>query len=99
MINCIQKNELDDLSLKQKETVLKGLNGKLGFYKKTGELSYKYNVCPICIDIGSTEKNPKCDKCYLKIGCKEPFIQGFRYDSIKGYQYFTTMRNYLKQKD
>lgn len=92
------KDELDSLSIEQRVIVLKGLNGKLGFYNKTKELSYKYSVCPICIDIGSTEKDPKCEKCYLKIGCKEPFTQGFRYDQTKGYQYFTAMKDYLENK-
>lgn len=92
------KDELDNLTPEQKEMVLKGLDGKLGFYERTRELSYKYNVCPICIDVGSTEEDPKCNKCYLKIGCKEPFTQGFRYNPIKGHQYFTAMRDYLETK-
>jgi len=87
--------ELDNLSDRQRDIVLGGLDKKLGLFEKSGILSYKYEVCPICNDIGSTLENPKCEECYLKIGCKEPFNCGFRDDPKLGYQYFNNMREYL----
>jgi len=89
------KNELLAMNLRQRNIVLEGLHKKLGFYNRTGILSYKYEVCPVCKDVGSTLENPRCEKCYLKIGCKEPFNKGFRDDPEKGYEYFDEMRKYL----
>jgi hypothetical protein len=90
------KSELKSLTSHQKEIVLNGLKGKLGHFKKSSKLSYQYDVCPICKDIGSTVENPKCGECYLKIGCKEPFHLKFRHDPQVGALYFTQMEKYLK---
>lgn len=89
------EKELSYLSSRQRKIVLSGLKKKLSHFKKTGILSYKYEVCPICNDIGSTLEDPKCEKCYLKIGCKEPFNRGFRDDVEMGVQYFSEMQEYL----
>jgi hypothetical protein len=90
--------ELDNLSDRQRDIVLDGLNKKLGFFKKSGILSYRYETCPICNDIGSTIENPKCEECYLKVGCKEPFNRGFRNDPQIGFEYFNEMRRHLLEK-
>lgn len=87
--------ELSSLTELQKKIVLSGLDGKLGHFNKSGMLSYKYEVCPICKDIGSTLEDPKCWMCYLKIGCKIPFKYGFRDDPEVGAIYFSQMRNFL----
>ena len=89
------KRELDNLTDTQCATVLTGLDKKLTHFNNTGNLSYKYEVCPICKDIGSTLENPRCDECYLKIGCKHPFYAGFRHDPQVGYLYFKEMYKYL----
>jgi len=67
----------------------------LGAFKKSGELSYKYEVCPICKDVGSTLEDPKCGKCYLRLGCKKPFNADFRHDPQVGAMYFSQMYTYL----
>jgi len=89
------KEELIMLTKEQREIVLKGLDKKLSYYQKTGILSYKYEVCPVCNDVGSTLENPKCDECYIKISCKEPFNKGFRDDPEKGFEYFSAMRRFI----
>lgn len=90
--------ELKVLRPRQRRIVLGGLDKKLGHYEKSGHLSYRYDICPVCRDVGSTEENPKCDDCYIKIACKVPFNQGFRYDNEKGYEYFSEMEQLLKRE-
>lgn len=90
------QNELVALTPRQRGTVLLGLSRKLQHYKTTGRLSYRYEVCPVCIEMGSTEGNPQCDSCYIKISCKKPFVDGFRDDPLKGYEYFSAMEDFLK---
>jgi hypothetical protein len=90
------EEELLQLTPREREIVLRGLKGKLGLYKKKGILSYQYEVCPICQDVGSTEANPKCEECYLKLSCKAPFNDGFRDDPEKGAAYFSEMRDFLE---
>ena len=89
--------ELEALTKKQRQVVLSGLDAKLGYFEHSGNLSYKYEVCPICNDIGSTIENPKCNKCYLQIGCKEPFHSEFRHDPQVGAMYFSQMRDCLRR--
>jgi len=88
--------ELEALTPRQRDVVLDGLLNKLGFYCRTGILSYRYDVCPVCRDVGSTEDAPKCDDCYIKISCKVPFVDGFRDDRDKGVAYFMAMREFLE---
>lgn len=89
--------ELRALTPEQRAIVLGGLRNKLGFHKRSGILSYRYDVCPVCQDIGSTEEDPKCDECYIKVSCKVPFVDGFRDDPDQGVKYFTAMREFLEQ--
>jgi hypothetical protein len=88
--------ELKVLTPKQRAVVLGGLRNKLCFHQRTGILSYRYDVCPVCQDVGSTEDDPKCDDCYIKISCKVPFVEGFRDDPEQGVRYFTAMREFLE---
>lgn len=92
-------DELIRLSSAQRSIVLGGLKNKLGFQKKTGILSYRYDVCPVCKDIGSTIDNPKCDQCYIPISCKEPFNSGFRDNAKQGVEYFSSMFRFLNRLD
>jgi len=92
------ERELDGLTEKQARIVLSGLDKKLGHFAKSNKLSYKYEICPICKDVGSTIDDPKCEECYLRLGCKTPFFRGFRHDPQVGAIYFTQMRSYLWKK-
>jgi len=92
--------ELDILDARQRGIVLGGLKAKLGAYcEEGGKLSYRYDVCPICKDVGSTLENPKCEECYLKVGCKVPFNHGFRHDPEMGAYYFGEMLAHLEALD
>jgi len=91
--------ELRALTAEQRAVVLGGLRNKLGFHKRSGILSYRYDVCPVCQDVGSTEEDPKCDECYIKVSCKIPFTCGFRDDPERGVQYFAEMLEYLEALD
>lgn len=90
------RNELRKLTPEQRALVLKGLDVKLGHFEKTGKLSYRYDICSICADVGSTEDDPHCDECYIEISCKAPFERGFEEDMDKGYEYFGEMRDFLR---
>jgi hypothetical protein len=90
------REELRTLTPEQRSIVLGGLRNKLGFHRRTGILSYRYDVCPVCQDVGSTEDDPKCDECYIKISCKVPFTHGFRDDPERGVKYFAEMLEYLE---
>lgn len=96
MLSDEHKEELDKLTPAQRKIVLGGLDNKLGHYGKSGHLSYRYDVCPVCQDIDSTEENPKCDLCYIQKSCKAPFNEGFRDDPVAGAVYFGDMRRYLR---
>lgn len=91
------EGELIKLDKRQREIVIKGLEAKLGAYKRKGYISYKYEVCPVCRDVGSTLECPRCDDCYIKISCKEPFAYGFKEDHEKGFEYFSEMHEFLKK--
>lgn len=90
------EEELRKLNNHQRDIVLKGLEAKLAAYKRKGYISYKYEVCPVCKDVGSTPECQKCEGCYIKISCKEPFAYGFRDNHEKGFEYFSGMYELLK---
>lgn len=85
--------ELLQLTSKQTQIVLSGLKSKLELYKNKQILSYKYEVCPVCIDM----KND-CDHCYIIKSCKAPFTDGFRDDPETGAAYFIEMQKILKRE-
>jgi len=89
------EKELIRLTPRQHTIVMEGLTRKLRHYEKTGALSYAYDVCPVCKDVGSTLENQKCDECYIQKSCQAPFTDGFRDDIAKGVTYFREMRNIL----
>jgi len=95
LITRAVRYELETLTPPQRQVVLSGLHKKLDHFERSGKLSYKYEVCPICQDVGSTIENPKCNECYLRRGCKLPFIEKFRHDPQVGFIYFSQMRDYL----
>jgi len=88
--------ELKKLTPRQKAIVISGLENKLSHYYKSHHLSYRYDVCPVCIDMGSTEESPKCESCYIKESCKAPFSEGFRNNNIRGAAYFQKMLTFLQ---
>lgn len=89
--------ELLKLDKRQREIVLKGLEGKLDCYDKRGFVSYRYDVCPICNDMKSSlEDNSGCEGCYIKNTCLEPFKEGFKEDSELSYIYFSVVKRYIK---
>jgi hypothetical protein len=87
--------ELKKLSPGERRIVLEGLQRKLWHLERTSRLSYKYEVCPVCNDIGSTEESPKCGGCYIQIACKHPFEAGFRDDQAIGETYFRNMLAFM----
>ena len=88
--------ELNELTPRQKAIVLGGLINKLNHHKKTGKLSYQYDVCPVCNDMHSTEERPQCKHCYIQVSCQAPFNRGFKDDVDKGVEYFSEMREFLE---
>lgn len=90
------RRELLRLTPRERSVVLKGLVGKLGYHARTGVLSYRYDVCPVCRDVGSTLEEPRCEECYIPLSCKAPFNDGFRDDPAAGAAYFTEMRELLE---
>lgn len=93
------KTELRKLNQGQRNIVLKGLNSKLNHFEKTGKLSYSYDICPVCVDMGSTLEKPCCGDCYIKISCKIPFDCSFSDDRYESYKYFTLMEFFLLAED
>lgn len=88
--------ELLALTPRQHAVVLGGLVNKLDYQKKTGILSYSYDVCPVCKDVGSTLENSEtCKGCYIHKSCQAPFTDGFRDDKNAGVTYFTEMKEVL----
>jgi hypothetical protein len=90
------QEELLHLTPRQYNIVLGGLIDKLGHYERTNKLSYAYEVCPVCADIGSTLDNPGCGRCYIEMSCQAPFNDGFRDDQEEGVAYFTEMLRFLE---
>lgn len=91
------EDELRKLNGAQRTIVIKGLEAKLAAYRKKGYISYRYEVCPVCRDVGSTLEVQKCNECYIKISCKEPFNYGFRDNHQRGFEYFSEMYEFLKK--
>ncbi len=91
------EDELIKLDKRQREIVIKGLEAKLDAYKKKGYISYKYEVCPVCRDVGSTLECQKCEDCYINLSCKEPFNYEFKGNDEKGFEYFSEMYDFLKK--
>src|SRR3972149_9478556 len=89
------KEELRGLTPERRRVVLHGLQRKLWHLERTSRLSYRYEVCPVCNDVGSTLENPNCDNCYIKITCKYPFDAGFKDDQEKGEKYFRGMLEFM----
>ena len=101
------KTELDILkSNKDKyDIVLNGLNWKLGHYSKSGEVSFKYNICPICKDMDtdipsilSVGEHPcPTEGCYIYNACMEPFrsVGFFKENNEVSGAYFQAMKDYL----
>ncbi|MFH0868794.1 MAG: GNAT family N-acetyltransferase [archaeon] len=80
------------------DTVMFGLNWKLGNYGKTGKISYRYDLCPICKDMGSSEVNSdNCKSCYIYNTCLEPFraVGRFKEDFEVSNAYFGAMRQFM----
>ena len=98
MLSPDVKDELRALTDTQRKIVIYGLRRKLEHYRTSGRLSYRYEVCPVCIDMKSTQENPKCDDCYIKISCKKPFVDGFRDDPVKGFEYFSSMEVFIDKE-
>lgn len=96
MLPVTVKKELIALTDDQRATVMKGLRSKMGHYDKTGRISYRYDVCPVCVDIGSSEEDPRCGECYIMLACQVPFDEGFKEDHIKSAEYFGAMLLFLK---
>lgn len=94
------KEELLILGKKHKDIVLKGLDVKLGVYKKRGFVSYKYSACPVCNDMKSAlEDNSSCGKCYINKTCLEPFREGFKEDNEISYLYFSEVRKFIRSSN
>jgi ribulose-5-phosphate 4-epimerase/fuculose-1-phosphate aldolase len=89
--------ELVELDARHRALVLGGLRNKLDHYGRTGRLSYAYEVCPVCRDMGSTEEEPRCDACYIRRACKAPFEEGFRDNVEAGVIYFRSMLRGLER--
>lgn len=92
------KQELLALNRRQWEIVMCGLNWKLGNYSKTGQVSYRYDLCPICIDVKSDETNSEnCKRCYIYTTCMEPFREAgrFKEDFEISNAYFSSMKDFM----
>ncbi len=99
------KNELLRLRKDKWSIVMGGLNWKLGHYSSSGEVSYKFNICPICADMGCSDlraaedSSRPCpaDNCYIYLACMEPFraVGRFKEDFEVSNAYFSAMRNFL----
>ncbi len=92
------KEELAVLDERQWKIVMGGLDWKLGNYGKNGTVSYRYDLCPICKDMGSSEQNSEnCKRCYIYNTCMEPFreIGRFKEDFEVSHAYFSEMREFM----
>ncbi len=108
-INLKDEIKQELLNLREKpdkwKIVMNGLDWKLGHYRKSGEVSYKFNICPICADMGVTNNNinkessipcPEKD-CYIYLTCMEPFreIGFFKEDNEISNAYFKAMKDFM----
>ena len=66
--------ELVALDARRRALVLGGLRAKLDHYGRTGRLSYRYEVCPVCRDMGATAAVHNCEACYIQHACQAPFV-------------------------
>jgi len=98
MLKDEYREELKQLTPRQCKIVVDGLRKKLLHHEGTGHLSYKYEVCPVCNDMGSTEEDKKCEDCYIAKSCQAPFNDGFRNNVKEGVRYFTEMFHVLQQQ-
>lgn len=105
------RDEIKDELIKLKEIpdkwkiVIGGLNWKLGHYQKSGEVSYKYNICPICADMRvkdvtskiKTSKPCQAKDCYIYETCMEPFRETgfFKEDNEISSAYFKAMKGFM----
>lgn len=92
------KNELLQLAPEEWEVTMRGLAVKLGNYAKSGRVSYRYDLCPICAHMGSSEQDDEnCGKCFIRQTCFEPFRKPARFKEdyeISG-AYFEAVRQFL----
>ena len=91
--------ELSRLSAAEREVVLKGLDWKVGHYASSGRVSYRYDLCPICKFVGSSEQNSdNCKKCPIYQTCMEPFrkIGRFKEDYEVSGAYFRAVKGFLE---
>lgn len=90
------KSELQLMNNRQWQVVMDGLNGKLAHYEKSGRVSYRYDLCPVCADVGSTQENSdNCGRCYIYTACHEPFQSEFKEDNEVSAAYFTAFRGFM----
>ncbi len=90
------QSELLLMDNRQWQVVMDGLNWKLAHYGKSGRVSYRYDLCPICADVGSTQENSdNCNQCYIHTACREPFQSGFKEDYEVSAAYFTAFRDFM----
>lgn len=90
--------ELLRMSAEARAVVLNGLSWKIGHYAKSGRVSYRYDLCPICKFVGSSEQNSdNCKKCPIHETCFEPFreIGRFKEDYEISGAYFQAVLNFL----
>jgi GNAT superfamily N-acetyltransferase len=96
------KAELLKLSPEELAVVMHGLDVKLGSFERNGRVSYRYDLCPICKYMGSSEQNSdNCKRCGIYLTCMEPFReQGrFKEDYAISAAYFTAMRDFLLRRN
>lgn len=99
-LNEEAKKELARMNAREREVVGRGLAWKLGHYGKTGRVSYRFDLCPICADIGSSEEESgNCRKCYIYRTCREPFREPgrFKEDYLVSCAYFQAVREFLEK--
>ncbi|OGL74390.1 hypothetical protein A3C96_03800 [Candidatus Uhrbacteria bacterium RIFCSPHIGHO2_02_FULL_60_10] len=94
------KAELLKLTPEELAVVTHGLDVKLGSFEKSGRVSYRYDLCPICAYTGSSEQDSdNCKKCCIYLTCLEPFReQGrFKEDYEVSGAYFAAMLDFLRR--
>ncbi|MFQ6009886.1 MAG: GNAT family N-acetyltransferase [Candidatus Aenigmatarchaeota archaeon] len=92
------KEELRALKPEKRKIVLDGLDVKMKVYVEKGFVSYKYSLCPVCADVGSSLEEQKCSECYIERTCREPFVEGFKDDNEVSSEYFSEVEWFLRQQ-
>lgn len=90
--------ELVKLSPAQLRVVREGLRVKLGNFERSGRVSYRYDICPICKAMGSSEQDDSaCRQCYIYRTCMAPFREHARFkeDYQVSARYFQAMQDFL----